>query len=74
MSNHAKTLLPCPFCGGSARMEFMEGDGAGPHGSRNAAVFCKKCRIGTLFDYPKSARATWNRRAAFEYRLEGHES
>jgi len=48
-------LLPCPLCGGKARMEYYAG----------TAVECTVCllHMDGLFSTPEIALAAWNRRA-----------
>lgn len=51
-------LLPCPFCGGEARIETYAGTAC--------AVVCQMCHGGTMtmrFDDAQLAVDAWNRRA-----------
>ena len=58
-------LLPCPFCGGSARLGI-----ARDHTGAKRYVYCAKCgastfkkRIWQLVTWEQDAAADWNRRA-----------
>lgn len=47
-------LLPCPFCGGKAKV--MQ--------SHNPYVICENCHVSTpMFSWKQDAVAAWNRRA-----------
>lgn len=52
-------LLPCPFCGGEAKL-FPEGDWFG------AFATCESCDIGVGHETDEGAIAKWNRRVPAE--------
>lgn len=64
MSDNLPPLLPCPFCGGAARIAFEEYDFNG------AQIECKECHAsgGHHSDdkHGDAAADSWNRRAAIE--------
>jgi Lar family restriction alleviation protein len=54
-------LLPCPFCGGDAQTDFIEGE--------SYLIECYACRAETgIKDSEEDAIAAWNRRAALASR------
>jgi Lar family restriction alleviation protein len=56
----AKTLKPCPFCGGTKGLRLF-------HGELMYIVFCAGCGVsGSYVATKELAAKTWNRRAKFE--------
>lgn len=73
-------LLPCPFCGGDAEMDTLQGYlglGTGRLGNR-IAVYCQRCDadMGVCIEdvpdiTPEQVAEMWNRRAAVESDRQG---
>lgn len=71
--NAEHRLLPCPFCGGSARLAIFGGGGMAGSQTHEVAAFCAGCGArGPHFTdgayqpegVPAKAAAKWNERAA----------
>ena len=55
-------LLPCPFCGSDARVDFLDAPGC-----HRAAIECLTCRTHTKWVMlPEEAALIWNKRNALK--------
>jgi Lar family restriction alleviation protein len=60
MMTDPKVLLPCPFCGGEAKLDINDDH------TNKVFIYCKTCGISTDTYLPsgkQEAIAAWNRRA-----------